>query len=166
MAPGLPMDKGIPTSMKTTTLVAIKRGLLLYWSLWFTVVFASNGLDGLKALGVIDKGWKLAGGDFTQISPAAAIYGVPARASGVLLVCLMVGEGITVAAFWRAFGKFRGLKNADGRALAAAFILAISLFAALLLADRFLGGHLFMAMHLKILVALLVSLLVVYFLPE
>jgi hypothetical protein len=160
------MDERIPTSMKTTTLVAIKRGLLLYWSLWFTVVFASNGLDGLKALGVIDKGWKLAGGDFTLISPAAAINGVPAIASGVLLVCSLVWEGITAAAFWRAFGKFRGLKNAHARALAAAFLLAISLFAALLVADRFIGGHLFMATHLKILLALLASLLVVYFLPE
>jgi hypothetical protein len=166
MTPGLPMDEGIPTSMKTTTLVAIKRGLLLYWSLWFTIVFATTLLGGLEALGAIDKGWKLAGGDFTLISPAAAIYGVPARASGVLLVCLMVWEGITVAAFWRAFRKFRGLENADARALAAAFILATSLFAALLLADRFLGGHLFIATHLKILVALLVSLLVVFFLPE
>jgi hypothetical protein len=160
------MDGGIPTSMKTTTLVAIKRGVLLYWSLWFTIVFASNGLDGLKALGVIDKSWKLAGGDFTVISPAAAFYGVPARASGLLLVCLMVGEGIAGAAFWRAFVKFRGIMNADGRAPAVAFILAISLFAALLPADRFPGGHTYMVTHLKILVALLVSLLLVFFLPE
>ena len=160
------MDEGIPISMKTTTLVAIKRGLLLYWSLWFTIVFVTTLLGGLEALGAIDKGWKLAGGDFTLISPAAAIYGVPAKASGVLLACLMVWEGSAVVVFWWAFRKFRGLKNADGRALAAAFILAISLFAALLLAGLLFGGHLFMAMHLKILVALLLSFLVVYFLPE
>jgi hypothetical protein len=160
------MEKDIPSSMKTTTLVAIKRGLLLYWSLWFTIVFASNGLDGLEALGVIDQGWKLAGGDFTLLSPAAAIYGAPARASGVLLACLVLWQGITVAAFWRAFGKFRGLKNSDPRALAAAFILATSLFAALLLADRVFGGHPFVTTHLKILIAVLLSLLLVYFLPE
>ena len=150
MAPGLPMDEGIPISMKTTTLVAIKRGLLLYWSLWFTIVFVTTLLGGLEALGAIDKGWKLAG----------------AKASGVLLACLMVWEGSAVVVFWWAFRKFRGLANADGRALAAAFILAISLFAALLLAGLLFGGHLLMATHLKILVALLLSFLVVYFLPE
>lgn len=164
--PGLLMDKDTPTSMKTTTLVAIKRGLLLYWSLWFTIVFGSNGIDSLKALGVLDKGWKLAGGGFTLVSPPAAIYGVPARASVVLLACLLVWEGVSAVAFWRAFGKFRGLRNADARALVIAFMLAISLFAILLLADRFFGGQLYMPTHLKILTALLASCLVVYFLPE
>jgi hypothetical protein len=160
------MDGETPTTMRTLTLVAIKRGLLLYWSLWFSIVFATSVFDGLQALGVIDKGWKFGSGILALISSTTAIYGVPAGAHGVWMLGVIVWEGIAVGAFWRAFRKFRGLKNADGRALVVTFVLAISLFASFVLADEFHGNRLYEATHLRIFVAQVASLLAIYFLPE
>jgi hypothetical protein len=160
------MDPETSTSMKTLTLVAIKRGLLLYWSLWFTIVFAMSVFAGLQELGVIDKGWEIAPGRFALISSTTAIYGVPAGAHGVWMLGVIVWEGIAVGAFWRTFYKFHGLKNAGGRALAVAFLLALSLYATFLLADKFPVNHLYEATHLKIFVAQVASLLAIYLLPE
>jgi hypothetical protein len=160
------MDPETSTSMKTLTVVAIKRGLLLYWSLWFTIVFAMNVFDGLQALGVIDKGWEIAPGRFALISSTPATYGVPAGAHGVLILGVIVWEGIAAGTFWRAFHKFHGLKNASRRALAVAFVLALSLFATFLVADRFFVNHVYEATHLKIVVAQVASLLSIYLLPE
>jgi hypothetical protein len=160
------MDEETPTSMKTLTGVAIKRGLLLYWSLWLTVVFAMNVFDGLQALGVIDKGWSIASGRFALISASTGIYGSPAGAHGALMLGVIVWEGFAAGVFWGAFHKFHGLKNANRRALAVAFVLALSLFATFLMADRFFVNHLYEATHLKIFVAQLASLLSIYLLPE
>jgi hypothetical protein len=38
-------------------LVTLKRGLLLFWAVWFSFVFATNVLDGLKQLGVLPETW-------------------------------------------------------------------------------------------------------------
>lgn len=164
--PGVRMDPKTSTSMKTLTVVAIKRGLLLYWSLWFTIVFVMNVFDGLQALGVIDKGWEIAPGRFSLISSTTAIYGAPAGAHGALMLGVIVWEGFAAGAFWRAFHKFHGLKNADRRALAVAIVLALSLFATFLVADGFFVNHLYEATHLKIFVAQLASLLGIYLLAE
>jgi hypothetical protein len=152
--------------MKTLTVVAIKRGLLLFWSLWFSIVFAINVFDGLQALGVIDKGWRFGSGILALISADTAMYGVPAGVHGVWRLSVIVCEGFTAGVFWRALHKFHGLGNADRRALAAAFVLALSLFAAFLAADRFFVDHLSEATHLKTFVAQLASLLDIYLLPE
>jgi hypothetical protein len=160
------MNPETSASMKTLTVVAIKRGLLLFWSLWFSIVFAITVFDALQALGVIDKSWKFGSGILALISADTAMYGVPAGVHGVWRLAVIVCEGLAAVVFWRALHKFRGLGNADRHALAAAFGLAVSLFAAFLVADRFSGNHLCEAMHLKILVAQLASLLGIYLLPE
>jgi hypothetical protein len=151
--------------MKTLTLVAIRRGLLLFWSLWFSIVFAINALDGLQALGAIDRGWKLGSGILALISADTARYGVPAGVHGAWRLGAIVWEGLAAGAFWRAFHRLRGRGNADRRALTAAFVLALSLFVALLVTDRFFVDHLYEATHLKIFAAQLASLLAIYLGP-
>jgi hypothetical protein len=160
------MNPETSASMKTLTVVAIKRGLLLFWSLWFSIVFAITVFDALQALGVVDRSWKFGSGILALISADTAMYGVPAGIHGAWRLGVIVCEGLVAAVFWRALHKFRGLGNADRHALAAAFGLALSLFAAFLVADRFFVNHLYEATHLRILVAQLVSLLGIYLLPE
>ena len=49
-------------------LITVKRGLVLFWSVWFSLVLASNVADGLKALGLASKEWRFASGNLTTLS--------------------------------------------------------------------------------------------------
>lgn len=152
--------------MRALAIVSLKRGVLLYWSLWFSVVLFADVMDRLKVAGYISPEWKLGFGDFSLISPSASLYGAPAELSGALIVAVMVWEALTVGFFWRAFAKFRGVNQAEHLSLRGAFILALTLFAVFMLADESLFRHSHEATHVRIFVALLVSLLATYFLPE
>ena len=41
----------------------LKRALLLFWAAWLSVVFATNVLDGCKALGLMGEGGAFASGN-------------------------------------------------------------------------------------------------------
>ncbi|MGQ0570150.1 MAG: hypothetical protein ACT4P5_11610 [Armatimonadota bacterium] len=56
----------------------LKHGVLLFWAAWYTVVFLTNVLDGLKAAGVLGEGWKCASGNWVFLRETTVIYGTPA----------------------------------------------------------------------------------------
>ena len=149
-----------PSSMKTTALRALKRGLLLYWSLWCTVVFAMQAIAGLQALGVIGKG------DLPLMSPSHVVFGRAAGERGAWRVAVILWEGATAVIFWLAFHGFHGGKRFYPRALAAAFTLALTLYAIFAIIDKVLWSRSYETTHLTILTALAVSLLIVWFVPE
>ena len=152
--------------MRTVAVIGLKRGVLLYWSLWFSVILATSVVHGLKALGILSEGWRFAFGDYKLISSWTWIYGEPAGVHGFFLATLVVCEAAIMVLFWRAFGKFHGLKNADRRSLAAAFILALGLFVTFLVADQVSSAYLYEGSHVRIFVAQVASLLGIYLLPE
>ena len=160
------LEEETHTPMKTLAVVALKRGVILYWSLWFTVVLATNVVHGLKALGIIREGWTLSFGDTRLLSSSVWIYGAPAGLHGFTLAGVVAAEALIAVLFWRAFSKFHGLKNADRLSLAAAFILTVALFAAFLVADEISSSYLYEGTHLRIFIIQLASLLAVYLLPE
>jgi len=154
------MDAQTPPSTKTAALVAIKRGLLLYWALWCSVIFATHAIFELKAFGLI----RFA--DLPLLSSSTAIYGAAAGEHGVWSIGVVVWEGAAAVVFWIALRKFRGRKSSQTAALAAPFALAFSLFAVFVIADHLFLNSAYQAMHLRIMAALSVSFLVVFFLPE
>lgn len=152
--------------MRILAIVSLKRGVLLYWSLWFSVVWFANVADRLRAAGYINPAWKAGYGDFSVLSTSSALYGAPTHLSAAMITLVLVWEALTVGFFWRAFAKFRGVHQAEHFSLRGAFILALTLFAAFLLADESFARHSREPTHMLIFVALLISLLVTYFLPE
>jgi hypothetical protein len=153
-------------SMKTLAIVALKRGVLLYWSLWFSMVLATSVVHGLKTLGILGEGWDFSFGEYKLISSWIWVYGAPAGVHGALLAGVVASEAVVTVLFWRAFSKFHGLKNSDRRSLAAAFLLALALFAAFTGADQTSSTYLYEGTHLRIFGALAVCLVGVYLLPE
>jgi hypothetical protein len=146
--------------MKTVAVAALKRGLLLYWSLWCTVVFAMQALEALQDLGVIGNG------ALPLIDSARLAYGRPAGLRGVWRLGVIAWEAAAAVVFWMAFRSYRERKLRSPRPLAAAFILALGLYGAVAILDRVVAGPSHEATHLLILIGLLASLLVVFFLPE
>src|SRR5436853_2754027 len=106
--------------------VLLKRGLLLFWAAWLSVVFTSNLLDGAKALGLLGESWAFASGNYAFLCQTTARYGTPAWANAVMFAGVIAWEGLAAGLFWRASWAFRG--NGTGRpALYAASAAGLSL---------------------------------------
>lgn len=150
---------------KATAAVLLKRGLLLFWAAWLTLVFLTNVLDAAKALGVLDAAWAFASGNYAFVTQTTARYGTPAWLSAVLFAGVVCWEGLAAALFWVAGGSFRG-KAAGGTARYAAFAAGLSLWAAFILADEVFIAYAVEGTHWRLFTAQLATLLAVEVLPE
>ncbi|MCC6313109.1 MAG: hypothetical protein IT337_03785 [Thermomicrobiales bacterium] len=138
---------------------AVSRIAVAVWTVWLGVVWVTNALDALRALGALPRGWKLASGNFALISKATAVYRAPRWVNALLFFGVIVWEGAAAAAFWRA------ATAPDAIALrshaAPAFALSIGLFGSFLVADELFLAFDDERAHWPIFIALLASALVV-----
>jgi hypothetical protein len=145
-----------------------KRLILGFWACWFTIVFLTNLFDGLKALGLVGERWAFASGNWAFMVATTRIYRVPTLLVGVLFAGVVAWEGLSALLMWTAAGVAgrdpgdpRGAKAADR-----AFTVALALFAAFVLADEIFIAYSVEGTHLRIFLALLVSLLALRLLPD
>lgn len=151
--------------MPTVKLSTIKRGLLLFWAAWYTLVLATNVCDGLKALGLLTREWAFASGNFAQIGAATAKFALPAALNAVFFVGVLSWQAAAVALFWIAFARARATA---WKAATTAFAVGLGLWASFVLADELFityesGAE---ATHLRLFVAQLVCLLAIHLLPD
>lgn len=148
-------------------LPTIKRGLVLFWAAWYTVVFATNFFDALKAIGAVGAGWAFASGNFAMIRAATAKFALPAVANGALFVGVMAWQATAAALLWIAGIRRAPTRELDLARATTALGTSLGLWAAFVLADElfvaFEGGT--EAMHLRIFTAQLVTLVAVHLLP-
>ena len=136
--------------------------LLGFWTLWFALVSASNLADLAQSLGWLPPAWRFASGNYALLEKTTAIYSLPSWANRLLFLGVIFWE---LAATWLLAGTLAatcGGRLAAGR-LDRVFAVAAGLFAAFVLADElFIAFATGMeATHLRILVAMLVTLLVI-----
>lgn len=136
--------------------------LLGFWALWFGVVSASNLTDLAQSLGWLPPTWHFASGNYALLEKTTAIYSLPGWGNRLLFLGVIAWE---LAATWLLAGTLAAVcsgRPAAGR-LDRTFAVASGLFAAFVLADElflaFATG--LEATHLRILIALLVTLLVI-----
>jgi hypothetical protein len=142
----------------------LKRTLLLFWAGWLSVVFATNVLDGCKALGLLGAGWPFASGNYRFLAETTARYGTPAWLNGLLFLGVVCWEGTAALLFglaWLRFGRGRGGR----RVLYAAFTAGLTLWAAFLAADEVCIAYAAEGTHLRLFTAQLATLLAVELLP-
>ena len=70
------LERWTATGIVMSALV-IKRGILFFWALWFSLVLATNVTDGLKALQVLPQSWAFTSGNFALMTTVTAIYHTP-----------------------------------------------------------------------------------------
>jgi hypothetical protein len=155
-------EKSTPTARHA---VLLKRGLLLFWALWLSLVFATNLLDAAKALGVLADSWTFASGNYAFLAQTAARHGTPAWLNAVLFAGVIAWEGIAAALSWRAWHAFRG-EGVGSPAVYAASAAGLSLWAAFVLADEVFIAYAVEATHWRLFIAQLATLLAVELLPE
>lgn len=140
--------------------VLLKRGLLLFWAMWLSVVFTTNVLDGAKALGLLDESWAFASGNYAFLCQTTARYGTPSGVNAFLFTGVVCWEGLAAVMFWLAWGEYRG------QLLYPAFGVGLSLWAAFLLADEVCIAYAVESTHWRLFLAQLVTLLAIELLPE
>lgn len=145
--------------------IFLKRVLLLFWAVWFSIVFLTNVADAGKSLGLLDRSWTFASGNFKSIMETTARYGTNALVNGALFGGVILWEGIAVVLFWWAGLTFRG-KGSGRRILYCAFTTSLLLWGAFLVADEVCIAYPLEGTHLRLFVAHLVTLLAVELLPE
>ncbi|HWC90169.1 MAG TPA: hypothetical protein VG433_10950 [Pirellulales bacterium] len=136
--------------------------LLGFWTLWFAVVAASNLADLARSFGWLPNGWRFASGNYALLEKTTAIYWLPGWANLVLFLGVIAWE---VAATWLLARSLAAACRGglSARPLDRAFAVSAGLFAAFVLADELLIAFAtgLEATHLRILMALLVTLFVV-----
>jgi hypothetical protein len=92
-----------------------KRLLLLFWTMFFSMVALTNLVNLLDSLGLFD--WTfLDSGNFDYLRDVVGVYGVGGPPTKLLLLGALLIEGIAAMLFWRALLGF-GIKR-DGERLA------------------------------------------------
>src|ERR1051326_7095933 len=117
-----------------TTLLMLKRGIVVFWTLWFTLALASNLFDALKEMRVLPKRWPFASGNYGLIEWVKGRFATPSWMGAVMFAGVIVWEAAASLLFWRAALRYR-----DGHDIAPvdeAFATSIGLWSAFLVADE------------------------------
>jgi hypothetical protein len=145
--------------------VLLKRLLLLFWAVWFSVVFLTNLADAGKGLGLLSESWAFASGNWKLIQETTARYKTPAAVNAILFAGVILWEGAAAVLFWRAGLSYRG-RNSARKAVYLAFTTSLLLWGAFLVADEVFVVYPLASVHLRLFVAHLATLLAVDLLPE
>jgi hypothetical protein len=138
----------------------LKRGLVLFWAVWLSLVFVTNLLDGARAIGLLPESWAFASGNYAFLCQTTARYGTPEWVNGLLFGGVICWEGLTAVLFWLAWRTY------PGRLLYPAFAAGLSLWAAFVLADEVCVAYVVEGTHWRLFTAQLATLLAIELLPR
>ena len=152
--------------MTLFTLVALKRGLLLFWALWLSVVVATNVLNSLQALSVLPASFKFVSGNWPWINQTMDPLGVPRVLQALMFAGVIVWEGLAAVLFWRAFAAYRGRSLLQEPTVIAACAVNLALWAAFQVLDEVFLAYQPQGVHRAVFANQLITVLALYLLPE
>lgn len=94
-----------------------------------------------------------------------SIYHTPEWINAFLFLGVIAWEGLAALLFWRAAWRYRGHQSMTGPVLTA-FAVGLGLWAAFMLADEVLHSYGTEAVHLRLFIGQLVTLLAIHLLPD
>jgi hypothetical protein len=148
-----------------TYVVLLKRLLLLFWAVWFSVVLLTNLTDAGRALGLLGESWTFASHNWQAIQETTARYKAPTTVNAVLFAGVILWQAIATGLFWWAGWGFRR-KGSARKTVYLAFTASLLLWGAFLVADEVFINYNLESVHIRLFVAHLVTLLAVGLLPE
>lgn len=143
----------------------IGRGLIGFWAIWFSVVFASNVCDAFVQTGFLPPNWPFASGNYGAIVKVTGRYAIPRVVSGLLFLGVILWEGLGTVLFWRA-AVIAGWLGRGRDTLYPAFGCGLALMAAFVITDEICIAYDLEAPHLRLLIAMLISLLFIELVPD
>ena len=148
--------------MSSTPIEILKRGIPVFWAVWFTFVVTTNTLDLLRTLGALPETSRFASGNFALIETTTHLSRGP---SLLLFVGVILWEGTAALLFWRCATRTKDpIAHLQRENLA--FCVSLGLWAAFTLTDEILLQYSLAEVHLRIFSAQLLSLLAIHLLPS
>lgn len=140
----------------------IKRGTLLFWAAWLSVVAATNLLDVLRALDVLPPSFRFASGNWAWINQVMDPLGVPSLLQATLFAGAIAWEALGALLFWWAVATYRGRPLSREKAAAWACGVNLALWAAFQVLDEVFLAYQPEAVHRVIFVSQLATLLLLH----
>ncbi len=144
----------------------LKRVLLAAWAVWLSVVFATNVCDAAKAFGMLGDSWLFASGNYRFLTETTARYGTPGWLNMLLFLGVIAWEGTAAVLFWLACRIWRGKGQPGSAVRHAAYVIGLTLWLAFMVADEVFIAYPVEGVHVRLLTALLATVLVIELLPE
>jgi len=144
----------------------LKRGILLFWWLWVTLVALTNSVSELKAFGVMPQSWLFNSGNYSLIAHSTATFGTPAWVDRLLLLVVILWQALASVLFWRALRAYHRRRPGRWPRIYVAFTVLLALFGAFMLSDEILHAYHVESAHREIAILLLVSVVALYLLPD
>ncbi len=95
------------------TLTTLRRGLLLFWALWLSVVAVTNLNNALQVLGLLPADFLFISGNWKWINDTLDPLAVPRGVKAFLFAGVIAWEALAAGLFWRAAAVFRGRPLAE-----------------------------------------------------
>jgi hypothetical protein len=147
----------------------LKRGLLLFWTLYFLLVLASNLTDAAQAAGWLSPAFKFVSGNYELVRKVSGIYSTPGWIVVVLFAGVLAVESCCVFGFFRALRNFTSSPDQNWGVIYWAFGAAFLHLSGLNVADElFIDYHTLciQGAHVSMFSAQLLSLLAIRLLPQ
>jgi hypothetical protein len=144
----------------------LKRGILLFWAAWVSIIVVMNGCDLLRAAGVLSREWRLASGNYAAIVKVSGVYGTPHWIDWLLLLGITMWEGGAAWLFWRAFRRYHAGRQDRWPAVYLAFTVLLAVFCMFMVGDEVFHAYGMEGDHRGISVLLLTSLMAMHVLPD
>lgn len=116
--------------------ILLHRLLLLFWSVYFSLVFASNLVNGFQEVGLAPSDWTFTSGNFALVAQSVSTYGSANGLAAFLFVALLVVQLATLLLFWMAVRDNWRSEEGASASVIRPFIPAVGLFTGFLIADE------------------------------
>lgn len=151
------------------SLRTLKRGTILFWALWLTVVLITNVLDLLKSFGVLPADWSFASGNYDLVAQTVARYNLGGALVILLFVGVIIWEALAALLLWRGYAAYDTTPDTIHGGLQAvysAFAVSLALWAAFIVTDEIFIIYDLEGTHMGIFTSQLVTLLAIRLLPD
>jgi hypothetical protein len=143
-----------------------KRGVLLFWAAWLSVVVLTNILDALKGLGVLSSTFAWTSGNFAWIQSTMKPLNVPIGIEAALFGGVIIWEALAAYLFWRAFVSYRNRPLVEEQVAILACAVNLALWCAFQVLDEVFLAYQPEGVHRVIFTNQVVTLLMLYLLPS
>lgn len=139
----------------------LRKGLVLFWAVWLTLVAGTNLADALVQLDVLPAGFTWASYNFGLVEQTLAKHGIGSGFAGILFAGVIAWQVLALALLWRAWAAL--VRGASGTApeVLQAFVVSLALFAAFLVATEVFVTYDTATSHKLTFIALIASLFVI-----
>jgi hypothetical protein len=143
----------------------LTRGLVLFWSVWLSVVFVTNLFEGLIELGLLSEEWRFKSGNYAYVAKATATYSAPAWITAFLFWGVVAWEGVATFLYWRGLWAYRRGDPAALGSVNLAFGVSLALWAAFMVADEIFRTYRQQTSHILLFIGQIGTLLTITLIP-